>query len=500
MSVTKSKDLRKKLSVCLNDLSGVGAYVDVEIAGITLDSRTVSKDYLFVALVGGADSGEKYIDDAVKNGAVAVLIDSEAKIVSTNNAIVKVKNLKENLASIVTRFYEAPSENLMVVGVTGTNGKSTVVSLVSQLMTRLKNKTGQIGTLGFGDDSRGFKNISMTTPDVASCHRILKEFVDDGYSAVAMEVSSHGIHQKRIENVKFDAVVLTNVTHDHLDYHGSFDNYSRTKKDFILKNRESIVVLNYDDESCKALLQELKPISTSYSFSINNKSADLFFTEINYSVLGVNAKVNSPWGVAKIFSPLVGEFNLANLLAAIAVVCGLGLDFDQVTHHISKLHPVSGRMERVENTCDLNIYIDYAHTPDALENAIKALRLHTQKILWVVFGCGGDRDKTKRALMGKIAFEAADRVMVTSDNPRTESPHEIIEQILSGINSQQVLTEIDREQAIRQVVNQIEIGDSVLIAGKGHEDYQIIGESKYPFSDREIVLSAVMQKHQGATI
>ncbi len=471
------------------------------INDIQIDSRRVSPGALFIALKGSIDNGQQYISGAVENGAVAVLVESDfiPSVANIEIPVIGVDNLKACLGEIAQKFFGSSSESLFVCGITGTNGKSSIVSFVAQLDALLGGKAATIGTLGYGIINSTFIETGMTTPDVVSCHRILFELANDDIQSVAMEVSSHGIDQKRINNIYFDVGVISNITRDHLDYHGSFKEYARIKKSFLLSSQCKTAIINLDDKECAVLAEEMAEQNKHFiGYGIESPHADVQGNIKSYTDTGVVAHIESPWGEADVLVPLIGAFNFSNLLAAICVNCQSGKNFDALIEVIPDIHAVEGRTQEVsvEGGLELpRVYIDFAHTPDALEKVLKALKLHANKNLWVVFGCGGDRDRGKRSQMGKIAAAYADRIILTSDNPRTEDPELILADILSGVPENSPVEKIvERKLAISMAVGSSDKNDVVLIAGKGHESYQIVDREKLPFSDCVVAKKALEQR------
>lgn len=469
------------------------------VSDVQIDSRYVSPGALFIALKGKADDGAKYIADAVEHGAAAVLVD-ESRLASVFNLeipVIGITDLYNELPKIAQRFFGKQKQDMHLVGVTGTNGKSSIVSFVAQLNRAAGSPAATVGTLGYGLLGKPLCHTGMTTPDVVSCHRILAELYDEHATTVAMEVSSHGIHQKRIAGLAFDVCVLSNITRDHLDYHGSFRAYANVKKSLLLDEQCKAAVINYDDEECRELAQRLKAkgkacVTYSVLFCEEN-AADVYAKVSSFDPEGMRVRIFSPWtddaGV-EVFIPLVGLFNLGNLLSAFAASALMKLDVSRLLAGMEKVYAVDGRMQCVDLPVDTavtkapRVYIDYAHTPDALEQVLLALRSHTREKLWVVFGCGGDRDRGKRTLMGAVAHTLADRVVLTSDNPRSEDPASILAEVRSGIqNDALVDVFVERQAAIAFAIDSAGEDDVVLVAGKGHEDYQIIGNEKRPFSD-----------------
>ncbi len=471
------------------------------INDIQLDSRRISPGALFVALKGGQDNGELYISSAVENGAAAVLVEGchIPSMLNLEIPIVGVDDLKSKLAHVCLRFFGDVTNKMSVVGITGTNGKSSIASFTAQISALLGGESATVGTLGYGRIHQTMTETGMTTPDLVSCHRIFAELYEDGVRDVAIEVSSHGIAQNRIDQLSFRVAVISNITRDHLDYHGSFSAYADIKKSFLLSGDAQVAVVNIDDPECEKLAQELRQNHQALiTYSVESADADISAKITSYTQAGLLAHIVSPWGVADVDIPLVGKFNLGNLLAAIASNCAIGKNFDEVIGVISQVHPLEGRMQAVEINNDTSlprVYIDFAHTPDALEHVLKALKHHTKNNLWVVFGCGGDRDSGKRAVMGEIAAKLADRVVLTSDNPRSEDPNKILADIMGGVDEQKPVEKVvERRNAISMAIGSCASNDLVLVAGKGHEEYQLVGSKKLPFSDYVVAKNALEQR------
>ncbi|MFL0801754.1 MAG: UDP-N-acetylmuramoyl-L-alanyl-D-glutamate--2,6-diaminopimelate ligase [Agarilytica sp.] len=471
------------------------------INDIQLDSRRISPGALFVALKGSQDNGELYISSAVENGAAAVLVEGchVPSMLNLEIPIVGVDELKSKLADICINFFGDSTKQMSVVGITGTNGKSSIASFTAQISALLGGESATIGTLGYGRINQVMTETGMTTPDLVSCHRIFAELLEEGVGHVAMEVSSHGIDQNRIDQLSFRVAVISNITRDHLDYHGSFEAYAAIKKSFLLSGIAQTAVVNIDDPECKKLVQTLRdnnqPVIT---YSVESDEADIYAKVNAYTQTGLLARISSAWGATDVEIPLVGTFNLGNLLAAIAANCAIGNKFAEVMQVVSRVHSLEGRMQAVEvnNDVDLpRVYIDFAHTPDALAHVLKALKHHTKNNLWVVFGCGGDRDVGKRAVMGEIAAKLADRVVLTSDNPRGEDPNKILADIMGGVAAQKPVEQVlERRHAISMAIGSCANNDLVLVAGKGHEEYQLVGSKKLPFSDYVVAKNALEQR------
>ena len=476
----------------------------VQVRGVSADSRAVAAGEVFLAYPGhgGKYDGRSYIADAVKRGAAAVLWEREGfgwpeKIRVPNFPVDGLKALAGPLAGEV---YGAPSEQLTMVGVTGTNGKTSVSQWVAQALSACGRQCGVIGTLGaqFGSWNEPVPN---TTPDAIVLQRTLKRMFDAGAAACAMEASSIGLDQARVAGVAFDIAVFTNFTRDHLDYHGSVAAYEKAKTTLFRWPSLTHAVVNIDDPMGVRLMAQIGEDVTRIAYCIAGKSAVPEFVEdegrltasaIRYDDTGLAFDLASDWGHAKVKVPVWGEFNVSNLLAVIGSLIAAGVGFDQAVTAVQTLAPLPGRMNALSFPDAPLAVIDYAHTPDALEQALKALRPIADSrggALAVVFGCGGDRDAGKRPQMGAVAARLADRVLVTSDNPRSEDPLDIIRQILPGAPG--ALVEADRRLAIGKALRESQSRDVLLIAGKGHEDYQEIGGKRLPFSDHEVARIAL---------
>ena len=501
------------LATLVADFADVDNYPEVSIKGICLDSRQVQPGDLFVAIKGADVDGTAYIPQAVERGAVAVLVEKDlhvAKLVDDlidsagiSVPVIAIADLTDYVSDIAGIFYGHPSRAMQIVGITGTNGKTTCSRLLAELLERSSDSVQRgdsafIGTMGYGmvrdTDYRmlhdaqsevahsGITDTGLTTPDAVAAQRILAELLSKGAKSVAMEVSSHSLVQGRVAGVQIGTGIFTNLSRDHLDYHGDLEAYAAAKARLFAMSTVEYAVINIDDPVGRSILSDLNTQIKAISYSLEDSQADIYCSTIGLSPEGLRASVVTPWGNGEIHSSMLGKFNLYNLLAVIAAAAIQGVNIDDIFRLIPDLRAVPGRMELVGST-EPAVVVDYAHTPDALEKALQALRVHCSGKLWVVFGCGGDRDLGKRAEMGAIAQRCADRVVVTSDNPRTEPPAQIIEHILQGISGETVV-ESDRRAAIRQAIFAADKNDVILIAGKGHEDYQILGAQRLPFSDQ----------------
>lgn len=469
----------------------------ISVSGMSLNSRTIVTDQLFVAIQGRQHHGLDFADEAIRRGACAILTDQPADI-KGKVPLVVMPELEINLGLIADRFFDHPSRAMHIIAVTGTNGKTSVSHFLAQLL-RQKDKTGVIGTLGYGvsEPARSLQPLSNTTPDVIQMHAILAELREQGCRWVVLEASSHGLDQGRLNGISIDQAIFTNLTRDHLDYHGDMDHYARAKEKLFDWPGLASIVTNVDDGFGRKIANRtFEGQVLGYSFLGFNRVLDrmelIAGRKLEFNEHGVAFEVSTAWGDVVIRAPIYGRYNAYNLLAVIAALIGFGFSLDEVSYWVSKISPVPGRMEALVDARNRMIVIDYAHTPDALEQTLTSLRSYCSGALWCVFGAGGDRDHGKRPLMGRVAEEKADRIVLTNDNPRTESPDEIIKEILSGIAAPgQVEVIPDRYQAISRVLEMAGDSDVVLIAGKGHEETQIDSTGQRPFSDRDVVRSCL---------
>jgi len=460
------------------------------ITGIAQDSRLVKTGDLFIAACGAKQKGHDFIVDAVEKGAKAVIYDDIDNFVVPKVKVpcVALKDLPKKISYLAGNFYGNPSKKMQVVGITGTNGKTTISQLLAQLLDLLDYKCGIIGTLGSGFYSNLDKS-NNTTPNACDTQAILASMLRKKAKACAMEVSSHALTQYRVEAVDFSIAVFSNLSRDHLDYHGDMSSYAAAKAKLFVGNSLTYRIVNIDD-SCGKLLAVKVPAravnSNLITYSVNNKSADVYCYSLQLTSSGISADIIALGQKGSFNCSLLGEFNLSNLLAVIGVALALDFSLPQITSKISKLVPPSGRVQKVESKGKPQVVVDYAHTPDALEQILKALRPHTSGKLICVFGCGGDRDKGKRALMAHVSGIGADLTIVTADNSRTESIKDIFADIKAGFRPWQSFKFIeDRGKAIEEAILSATKDDLVLIAGKGHETYQDIAGVKHDFSDVE---------------
>jgi UDP-N-acetylmuramoyl-L-alanyl-D-glutamate--2,6-diaminopimelate ligase len=467
---------------------------DTMISGVQLDSRKVVAGDLFLALPGDVHDGRHFIEQAVANGAAAVV--AEAPVAGFVDAVpvplLELPELRLEAGSLAARFYRNPSHDIHMIGITGTNGKTTTSRLVAQLGRLLGKSWGVIGTLG-ATLEEGIAEAGNTTPDPVSLQRQLASWRELGVWGVGMEVSSHALVQGRVNGIEFETAIYTNLSHDHLDYHGSMDAYGRAKLQLFVTEGLRHAVINLDDEYAVQVLAAVAAGVHVVTYSGQGAAADVRVESAQFHAGGVRGRLHTPWGSGKFDSPLPGDFNLANLAAAITALGLAGEDLQDILAAVAELQPVPGRMQAIPNNLGLQVIVDYAHTPDALEQVLAALKPHVAGALVTVFGCGGDRDRAKRQVMGRVACQFSDRVVVTSDNPRSEDPAAIMADIAAGCRGDYLMV-ADRAEAIAQAIAAARPGDCVVIAGKGHEDYQIVEGERRRFSDEEQVQAAVKRR------
>jgi len=457
---------------------------DPLIRELTLDSRNVRPGDLFLAVPGAKVDGRDHIADALKRGAAAVAYEVQGATVLpiTDAPLIPVKGLIAQLSDIAGRFYGEPSRLVDLVGVTGTNGKTSVTQLVAQALDLLGQHCGLIGTLGTGFYG-ALQSGRLTTPDPLAVQSTLNDLRKAGARAVAMEVSSHALEQGRVAALAFDIVVMTNLSRDHLDYHGTMDAYKAAKAKLFAWPNLRCRVVNLDDEFGRELAAEARE-SRLISYSLQDPSATLYCREASFDDDGVRAVLVTPQGEHMLRSRLLGRFNLSNMLAAVGTLLAMDHPLDEILKVTARLEGPIGRMQRLGGGSKPLVVVDYAHTPDALEKVLEALRPHARGQLTCLFGCGGDRDRGKRPLMAEMAERLADRVIVTDDNPRTESPQAIFDDIRPGFaNADRVEFIGGRGEAIARVIASAAGDDVIVLAGKGHEDYQEINGERHDFSD-----------------
>lgn len=464
---------------------------DIKVGSIAFDSRKVAENDVFVAITGTQSNGHDYIDNAIETGAITIVCEVLPKHIKDGITYIEVDNSNKALAFIATNFYNNPSENLKLVGVTGTNGKTTVASLLYNLFKKAGFKVGLLSTVKIMIDDKEYK-ATHTTPDSLTINHYLQLMNLEGVEYCFMEVSSHGIHQYRIEGLKFEGGIFTNLSHDHLDYHNSFAEYRDVKKRFFdTLPSDAFALVNLDDKNGLVMLQNTS--AKKYTYALKSY-ADYRAQVIENQFSGLLLKIND----IELWTKLIGSFNAYNVLAIYATAELLGLDQQESLTLISELETVSGRFQYLISDEKITAIVDYAHTPDALKNVletINSIRTKNEELITVV-GCGGDRDKTKRPKMGHIASALSTKVIFTSDNPRSEEPQAIVDEIEKGVepqNYKKVLTIIDRKQAIKTACQMAQTNDIILVAGKGHETYQEINGERFDFDDFKIVREFLKQ-------
>ena len=475
-----------RLSLLLTNIADVSEGIDRDITSVTLDSREVVSGTLFVALKGTQQHGLAYAEKAQQLGAVAIIWESDESTNAPSLEIpcIEITDLRQKLGQLADRFYSSPSQSLNMIGITGTDGKTSVSHFLAQAV----NDSAVIGTIGIGA-LNDLQKATHTTPDVLSVHKNLQMLKNKAIKTVAMEVSSHALDQGRVDNVQFDVVVLTNLSSDHLDYHGTLEAYAEAKQKLFKSAGLKAIVVNLDDEFGRELASknqlDVDVIGYSVAEQTDFSNDVLLAHDVVLSEKGVAASISYQGQTAKLNAVVLGRFNISNLLASLGAMLALGWSLPDALNQLNNVTTVAGRMEKVSEAGVLAV-VDYAHTANALETVLNALREHTQGKLVCVFGCGGDRDTSKRPLMAKVAEQFADVVIVTDDNPRTESPQKIMRDIVAGFNKPELaLVEHDRATAIATALSQAKQGDTVLIAGKGHENVQILATETLPFSDKE---------------
>jgi UDP-N-acetylmuramoyl-L-alanyl-D-glutamate--2,6-diaminopimelate ligase len=469
-------------------LQGFAEAPDIAISGIASDTRDVREGCLFLACRGDRSHGLDHAEQAIEAGAAAIAYDaSTARALPDVEApLIPVDALRSRLGEIANRFYGSPSQAIKVLAVTGTNGKTTVAWMLAQCLQRLGRRCGYAGTLGYGVDELD-GGAGMTTPDVVELHRRLALFRNAGADSAAIEVSSHALAQDRIDGVTIDTALFTNLSRDHLDYHGDMEAYGEAKASLFLAAGPARRIVNVDSDFGLALAERCGPgvitVTTDATRTVSS-AAHLVVQATGAIAAGFDVAISGSWGEGRLQLPLPGEFNVANAALVLAVLLDDGVPLDAASAALSAAAAPPGRLQRVEDGQGPDVFVDYAHTPDAVASALRALRPHCDGELWCVFGCGGDRDAGKRPLMGRAVERHADRIVITNDNPRGEEPARIIDAIVDGLEDPAGATVVeDRGAAIGWAISRASDGDLVLIAGKGHESYQLIGAERRDFSD-----------------
>jgi len=476
---------------------------DPEVKGVACDSRRVKPGRIFVAIEGTREDGRKYIADAIERGAVAVVAEGLAHSGDSTVPIVQVKNAAAALGRIADILYAKPSFSMKVVGTTGTNGKSTVTYLTRHLMERALGRAGMIGTICY-DDGMKRRDASQTTPQAHEIHALLAAMAENGCKGAAMEVSSHGLDQQRVSAVRFDVGIFTNLTRDHLDYHGSMEAYFRAKCKLPLMmaeqraagGKDGVMVINTDDIHGQVMARDFKSRLRVLTYGFG-AGADMRAVRVKMDARGTHFALAVKGREIMVRIPLIGRFNVGNALAALAAAASLDLNLREAVRNLEDCPQIPGRLQSVVDRGPFRVFVDYAHTPDALENVLNTLKeLKPARILTVV-GCGGDRDREKRPMMARIAADLSDAVVLTSDNPRGEEPSAILKQMEVGITGRNYKIVEDRREAIQVAIDAAGDRDIVLVAGKGHEPYQEIKGERLPFDDADVVREAVKFRKGG---
>ena len=482
----KLKDILYKVSI-----EAVHGSTDVMVNAVHFDSRKVNDNDVFVAIKGTVSNGHEFIDKAISLGANTIVCEDLPSELLSQITYIQVKDTNEALAYLAANFYDNPSQKLQLIGITGTNGKTTIASLLYQMFKKAGYKVGLLSTVKILVGDKEYK-ATHTTPDSLTINYYMNEMIDEGCDYCFMEVSSHGIHQKRTEGLHFAGGVFTNLSHDHLDYHPTFAEYRDVKKSFFdALPKSSFAITNIDDKNGSVMLQNTQAKKLTYALKTY---ADYKAVILENQLSGLQLKVNEQ----EVWTRLIGNFNAYNLLAIYAVAVELGIEKIEALRLLSELESVSGRFQYIVSNQKITAVVDYAHTPDALENVLNTIndiRTKNEKLITVV-GCGGDRDKTKRPVMAKIAADLSDNVILTSDNPRTEDPQVIINEMEAGISAQnfkKYVSILDRKQAIKTACQMAESNDIIVIAGKGHETYQEINGVRHDFDDMKIVQEILEQ-------
>ncbi|WP_264548990.1 UDP-N-acetylmuramoyl-L-alanyl-D-glutamate--2,6-diaminopimelate ligase [Flavobacterium sp. N2820] len=480
------KDILYKVGI-----EAVHGATDITISKIEFDSRKIELNDVFVAIRGTLSDGHDYIEKALSLGAVAIICEEFPSVIVNGVTYIKVKDSNEALAFLAANYFDNPSENIKLVGVTGTNGKTTIASLLYQLFKKAGYKVGLLSTVKIMVDAEEFK-ATHTTPDSLTLNFYLDQMIQEGCEFCFMEVSSHGVHQKRTEALHFTGGVFTNLSHDHLDYHNTFAEYRDVKKSFFDNlPKAAFAITNIDDKNGLVMLQNTKAKKLTYALK---SYADYKAQILENQLSGLLLKINDN----EVWVKLIGSFNAYNLLAIYGVAVELGIENMEALRLLSELESVSGRFQFIVSDTKITAIVDYAHTPDALENVlntIEDIRTKNEQLITVV-GCGGDRDKTKRPIMANIASSMSDKAIFTSDNPRTENPETIIEEMEKGVepqNFKKTVSILDRKQAIKTACQLANPNDIILIAGKGHETYQEVNGVRHDFDDLQIVTELLQQ-------
>ena len=468
---------------------------DLPVTGLCDDSRKVRPGDVFLAYSGETTDGKRYVADAITQGAVAVLADEKTQHPGVPGYV--VPGLRKRIGKLADSYFGMPSAHMIVIAVTGTNGKTSFTHLMAQALGSRNQKAGIVGTMGYGLPG-SLIEPGLTTPPALELQRRLSELQQSGCAAVVLEASSHGLAQDRLSGIRIHTAVLTNITHDHLDYHGSFAAYRQAKQRLFEMEGLQTAIVNLDDPSAAEIMGAARDGARCVTYSLHGE-ADVSVTGLELSGSGIAMTCRLPDGLISVQAKLFGAFNAENILAVVATLVSMGWSHEEICDGVASLTPVAGRMDIIETPGMPIVVVDYAHTPDALEKSLGAIRQHfAGRQLVCVFGCGGDRDRSKRPMMGEIAARLADRIYVTSDNPRSEDPQAILEEICRGMPADaDYVLEADRGRAVRQAVETAACEDVVLVAGKGHETYQELATGRIAFSDYDEARAALDVKING---
>ncbi|WP_066289403.1 UDP-N-acetylmuramoyl-L-alanyl-D-glutamate--2,6-diaminopimelate ligase [Bacillus sp. FJAT-29937] len=485
-----------KLHTLLHDLQPYMAYSgeNPDISSIENDSRKVEKGSLFICIKGFTVDGHDFASSAVKKGAAAIISEKEMNL---SIPVIVVRNTRRAMSLLADSFFKQPSKKLHLIGITGTNGKTTTSHLIEKILSDYGRKTGLIGTM-YTKIGNKISEVKNTTPDALTLQRIFKQMADAGVQSTVMEVSSHALDEGRVHGCDFDIAVFTNLTQDHLDYHKTMDEYRNAKGLLFAQlgsafryNPPKYAVLNNDDSVTNHYIKATSAHVLTYGI---DQPADLRAVNIQMTAFGTSFELHSPFGAYQISMQLVGKFSVYNVLAAIGAGIASGIPMKPIIQSIEEVKGVSGRFETVDAGQKFTVIVDYAHTPDSLENVLKTISQIAAKRIFVIVGCGGDRDRSKRPLMASIACQYGTNAIFTSDNPRSEDPQVILADMEAGVKGQKYKVILDRKEAINYAINMAAEGDVILIAGKGHETYQLIGNQVYDFDDRLVAKEAIEER------
>ncbi|MCC5912550.1 MAG: UDP-N-acetylmuramoyl-L-alanyl-D-glutamate--2,6-diaminopimelate ligase [Clostridiaceae bacterium] len=483
------KDLLKNI-----EIEEIKGNETIEITNIAYDSRRAKENGLFLCIEGFKTDGHLYIEGAIEKGAVAIVIKKDRQVRIDGVTVIKVKNTRKAMASIAKTFYGDPSSQMDLIGVTGTNGKTSTTYMIKQILEISGRKSGLVGTISnwIGDEKI---ETERTTPESLELQELFSKMVKAEVKGCAMEVSSHSLELQRVEGTEFKVGVFTNLTPEHLDFHETLEDYRNAKKKLFYKTGLCNII-NIDDENGKIIAKEISGLEVPVlTYGIQEK-ADIFANNISLNMKSVAFDVITPKCKEHITLAIPGMFTVYNALAAIAACYSIGIDIKDIKKGLQEIKGVAGRLETVDEFEDFAVLVDYAHTPDALENVLKAVKYFTKNKLITIFGCGGDRDQSKRPIMGEISGKYSDLSIVTSDNPRTEDPNHIISMVEEGIRKTEGQYNIieNRKEAIRYALKKAVKGDIILIAGKGHETYQIIGDQVFDFDDKKVSIEVAREE------